>query len=130
MGKRIDTKRRDAGQEERGFIVSYRYTRETTRDRNLQNFRPPPHGMVLSSLRVHTLPSGNLMPVPIHSPVNDSPLPSFWSKSMKMDASSLAILALIVHGLIFPCAMAVASFFCVEGFSFFLHHAARPARGN
>jgi hypothetical protein len=123
--------------------------------------------MVLSSLRVHTLPSGNSMPLPTHLPVKDSPLPSFWSKSMKMDASSLAITALICHavavqvgfekakfvtgfsrwvkgqaqglepggfklwvnciqvvqrpphhGLIFPCSMAVASFFCAQGSRF------------
>lgn len=55
------------------------------------------------------------MPVPIHFPVKDSPLPSFWLKSMKMEASSAAIFALICQGLIFPASMSRASFFCHQG---------------
>jgi hypothetical protein len=57
-------------------------------------------GMVESSLRVHVSPLGNSMPLPFHVPVTFSPLPSLESKSMKMVASSLEILPLIVHGFI------------------------------
>ena len=43
---------------------------------------------MLSSFLSHLFPSGNRMPSPSHVPVNFSPLPSFWSKSIKMLPSS------------------------------------------
>mmetsp|Transcript_8286 Transcript_8286/g.21126 ORF Transcript_8286/g.21126 Transcript_8286/m.21126 type:complete len:206 (+) Transcript_8286:157-774(+) len=57
-----------------------------------------PYMLVYWDVLLHTVPSGSLIPAPVHSPRNASPEPSFWSKSMKMVPLSSSIFPWIVHG--------------------------------